>query len=188
MLQKLRTLTLPRRRSLLVTTIVLLLSAAYCFYLATQLPRSILPGYPGDGFFPRITLAVILFFGAIVLVREYLQPDPVMTDTPEVPKPGKDPGDDDMSGPIRLDIVEAVTIAVLSIGYMFLMPRLGMEITTSIFMFLLFLPRVLHPWPKAGVISAIGAILTTGFVYLAFVIGLKVPLPLAFLPRFLGQY
>lgn len=188
MLQKLRTLTLARRRSLLVTTVLLLIAAAYCFYLATQLPRSILPGYPGDGFFPRITLSVILFFGAIVLVREYLQPDPVMAETPDLPETGKDPGDDDMSGPIRLDIVEAATIAVLSIGYMILMPRLGMEFTTSIFMFLLFLPRVLQPLPRAAVTSAIGAVLTTGFVYFAFVIGLKVPLPLAFLPRFLGQY
>lgn len=189
MLQKLRALSLPRRRSLVVTVVVMLLGASYCFYLATQLPNSLLPGYPGDGFFPRITLAVTLVCGVVILIREFFRSDPGAA-TVAGARDGKDDdeAEDDTSGPIQFDLLEAVTIIVLSIGYMALMPLYGMEIMTTIFMFLLFFPRILMPWPKAAVVAALSAAATTGFVYFAFVIGLNVPLPLAFLPRYLGQY
>ncbi|CAN0132527.1 MAG: hypothetical protein CMF72_15830 [Mameliella sp.] len=190
MLNKLRTLTLHRRRSLQVTTAIVFVSAAYCFYIATQLPRSILPGYPGDGFFPRITLSVILIFAAIILLRELIRTPLEVVDqvTTAVEADEDDDEDDDKSGPIRFDLLEAATIVVLSTAYVVLMRRVGLEIMTTIFMFCLFFPRILMPWPKAAAYAAVGAVATTIFIYFAFVIGLGVSLPLAFLPRYLGQY
>ena len=185
MLEKLRAITLNRRRSLLATTIVAVLGAAYLYYLASQLPASLLPGYPGDGFFPKITLMVILVCGGIILVREMIWPE--ADDEPETPK-SDDEDDDDKTHPIQFDLIEATTIVALSLSYMILITRFGMEIMTTVFMFLLFYPRLLMPGRRAILFAAIGAVATTIFVYFAFVIGLRVPLPLAFLPRYLGQF
>lgn len=186
-MNKLRELKLDRRGSLLVTVVVLLLAATYCFYLAAQMPASLLPGYPGDGFFPRITLMVILICGAVILVRELVFPAVNRTQKSESVG-SEDASGDDASRVVKLDIIEAVSILVLGIGYMILLPVFGMEIMTTIFMFILFVPRLLMPLPRAIIVALLSAVLTTVFVYFAFAIGLRVPLPLAFLPRYLGQF
>ncbi|AKI02728.1 Tripartite tricarboxylate transporter TctB family [Hoeflea sp. IMCC20628] len=184
MLTRLRTLVLPRRRSFMISVFVTLVGAAYLYWEATQLPPSILRGYPGDGFFPRIALAMILVCGVATLIRELITKQPETQPPPD----DIDDADDDKDGPITLDLVEVSLIVALSLLYMVLLKPLGLEIATSLFMFALLLPRLPMPWPKAVVIAALGAICTTLVVYCAFVLGLNVPLPLKFLPLYLGGY
>ena len=71
---------------------------------------------------------------------------------------------------------------------MYLLKPLGLEIATTLFMFALLFPRLLMPAPKAAAVALAGALVTMVLVYFAFVIGLNVPLPLKFLPVFLGEY
>ncbi|NRB18850.1 MAG: tripartite tricarboxylate transporter TctB family protein [Rhodobacteraceae bacterium] len=164
-----------------------LAGAAYLYWTATNLPASILPGYPGDGFFPKISLAVILVFGSLLLIREYLAPEPE-PEPAQTAKNTDEDDDDNSSGPIEFDLVEASLILGLSLGYMYLLKPLGLEIATTLFMFALLFPRLLMPAPKAAAVALAGALVTMVLVYFAFVIGLNVPLPLKFLPVFLGEY
>ncbi|MDF1609061.1 tripartite tricarboxylate transporter TctB family protein [Hoeflea sp. YIM 152468] len=186
MLSRLRTLVLPRRRSFMVSVFAMLVGAAYLYWEATQLPASILKGYPGDGFFPRIALAVILVCGIATLIREAVSKQLVTPPAPE--HTDIDAADDDKDAPINLDAVEAFLIVALSLLYMLLLKPLGLEIATSLFMFVLLFPRLPMRWPKAALIAALGAVATTLVVYSAFVLGLKVALPLKFLPQYLSGY
>ncbi|WIY26567.1 tripartite tricarboxylate transporter TctB family protein [Parasedimentitalea psychrophila] len=161
-----------------------LAAAAFLYWKAAHLPPSILLGYPGDGFFPKISLAVILIFGSLLLVSTFFASDAEAAHTPE----NAEEADENSSGPIKFDLVEASLILGVSLAYMSLLRPLGLEIATTIFMFVLLFPRLLMPAPKAAAVALGGALITMVLVYFAFVIGLNVPLPLKFLPVFLGEY
>ena len=168
----------------MISIFILLIGTAYLFWEATQLPPSLLKGYPGDGFFPRIALAVILVCGIAALIREAASKQPV------APSPADDidDADDDKDAPINLDVVEVFLIVAFSLLYMRLLKPLGLEIATSLFMFALLFPRLPMRRPTAALIAVVGAVATTLIVYGAFVLGLKVGLPLKFLPQYLSGY
>jgi hypothetical protein len=166
----LRNLRLPRRATLAATVAVILGVAAYAYWMTTKMQPSFLLGYPGDAFFPSLVLALIGIFGLVVLVKTLASPLP-----PETP-----PGEPD--GPVQIDIIETLTVAGLGIGFILILYEVGLEIATFLMMFALLFPRFLMPWPKAALWAAVGAACTLVVIYLGFVVGLNVFLPLRFLP------
>jgi len=134
------------------------------------MPPPFLPGYPGDAFFPTLVLVMIAFFGVIVLLKALFS-----SREPDVPS-------GEPAGPVQIDIVETLIVAGLGIAFIQLLFPLGLEIALFMLMFALLFPRLLMPWPMAAMWASVGALCTLAVIYLGFVIGLKVFLPLKFLP------
>jgi len=179
----LRNLYLPRSYCLLITVAAILAATVYCLYLTFQMPASILPGYPGDGFFPRIALIMVLIFSAIIIFREVSQVYQSSRHPAGEDEQSQQP--DASSRPVELDVMETVFVIVLSIGYISMLDLIGFEIATVCFMFVLLLPRIILPLPKAILASLAGALTTMVLAYSAFVIGLNVQLPLKYLPAYI---
>lgn len=179
----LRKLYLPRSYCLLTTVAAILAATVYCLYLTFQLPASILPGYPGDGFFPRIALTMVLLFGAIIILREVYQAHQSNRHPAETDEQNNEVVQ--INRPVELDVMETVSVVILGIGYISMLDVIGFEIATVSFMFVLLLPRIILPLPKAILASFAGAVTTMVFAYSAFVIGLNVQLPLKYLPAYI---
>lgn len=171
-----RATVLPKRPMVLATTALILCGLVYLFYLTTLMPESLLPGYPGDAFFPQLVLIFTAFFGGLVLVLG------IQRARRGAPGLGGEPAD----ATVKMDLLETGSVAAIAIGYMLLLERVGHEIATTLFMFVLLWPRLFAGPVRATVIAAVGALATMLLVYALFVLGLGIFLPLRWLPRFIG--
>lgn len=172
MLSSLRNFSASKKTAVTATTAVILVGFLYLFYLTEQMAPPLLPGYPGDAFFPQLVLGFSVLFAVIILLMAAFG------------KKGASLVSADSVS--QIDIFETLYIAVITGAYMLLMEQVGFEIMTVIYMFVLLFPRILMPRPKAIVVAAISAVVTTVFIYFAFVIILKVAVPLKFLPAYIN--
>ena len=69
---------------------------------------------------------------------------------------------------------------------MLLLEPIGFEITTTVFMFVLLVPRLIMPPARAILVAAMSAVVSMVLIYAAFVIGLKVFMPMLFLPQYIN--
>ena len=69
---------------------------------------------------------------------------------------------------------------------MLLLEPIGFEITTTVFMFVLLVPRLIMPPARAILVAAMSAVVSMVLIYAAFVIGLKVLMPMLFLPQYIN--
>lgn len=168
----LRRLSVPLRIAVMLTVIVILATAAWLWILTNRMPRSFLPGYPGDAFFPRIALAVVAIFGSFSLIGTFRKPRP-------------DDAEDEWNGTLRLDLIETASVTLIGLAFMIILEPVGLEIATVLMMFALLLPRIMLPLPRAIAFAAVGAIVSMLVIYAGFVLGLKVSLPVRFFPAFL---
>ena len=67
-------LTLPMKASVVVVTAVILGWFVFMLYETTNMTPPILPGYPGDSFFPRLVLIFGLICAATILIKAMLRP------------------------------------------------------------------------------------------------------------------
>lgn len=167
---------LSKRRMVLATTALMLCGFACLFYVTTLMPASILPGYPGDAFFPQLVLVFTAFFGILVLV--------LGIQSARITTPGicGEPAD----APVKLDLLETGIVTAVAIGYILLLEHAGHEIATTLFVFVLLWPRLFAEPIRATLIAAVGAVVTMLLVYVVFILGLGIFLPLRWLPRYLG--
>lgn len=170
MLETLRDLEIPKKRAVIATAVVIVAGIAYLVYETSRMAPPLLPGYPGDAFFPRLVLGFTALFGAVVIAMRLM---PSMKAHVE--------GADDS---FRFDPVETAVTSLLVLAYMLLMEPLGFEISTTVFMFLLLWPRMLMPLVKGLAVAAAGSVVTMLIIYAAFVIGLKVSMPVSYLPAY----
>jgi len=170
MFSTLRTLHIRKKRSVIATVAVILAGIAYLFVQTYEMSPPLLPGYPGDAFFPRLILGFSALFSAVVIAMRFM---PRMAAQVE--------GDEDR---FDFDPVETAITVLLVLSYMLLMGPLGFEIATTGFMFLLLWPRILMPPVKGAAVAAVGSIVTMFLIYAAFVIGLRVSMPVSYLPAY----
>ncbi|WP_034490775.1 tripartite tricarboxylate transporter TctB family protein [Afifella pfennigii] len=172
----LRELQLPKRGALLATTVLIMLGLAILYINTYEMAPSLLPGYPGDAFFPRLVLGFTAICGLIILGGGLLR--------------AAQRGDEDDTQPaqadrLTIDWLETAIIAALVIAYMQLLRPIGFEITTTVFLGALLARRLFMPWPRALLLATLIGAATTLVLYLVFGLGLKVAIPLLFLPLYL---
>lgn len=170
MLSTLRALHIHKKRAVIATVVVILAGITYLFAQTYEMSPPLLPGYPGDAFFPRLVLGFSALFGAAVIAMRLM---PNMATQVEK--------DDER---FEFDPVETALTTLLVLAYMLLMGVLGFEIATVGFMLLLLWPRMLMPPVKAAAVAAITSVVTMLVIYAAFVIGLKVSMPVSYLPAY----
>jgi putative tricarboxylic transport membrane protein len=168
-------LTLPMKASVVVATTVILGWFLFMFYETTNMLPSILPGYPGDRFFPRLVLVFGVMCAVTILIKAMLKPRGVQI------APGEDAS-------FSIHWAEFLSVCVLVFAYGVLLEPVGFEITTFVLMLALLGPRMVagsnHPARSFGYSFAL-SLATALFAYVGFGLLLRIPLPLLFLPRYI---
>ena len=168
-------LTLPMKASVVVATVMILGWFLFMLYETTNMTPPILPGYPGDSFFPRLVLFFGLVCAATILIKAILTPRGAQLAAGEAPS-------------FSLHWVEFLSVCALVIGYGLLLVPVGFEIMTFVLMLALLGPRMAalsdHPARSLGYAFAL-SLATTLFTYVGFGLLLRIPLPLLFLPRYI---
>ena len=170
-------LTLPMKQSVVVATLLVLAWLSFMLYETTNMMPPILPGYPGDSFFPRLVLVFALICGAAILIKAGLTPRGAQIAAGEAPS-------------FALHWLEFVAVCVLITAYGLLLEPIGFEIATFGLMLALLVPRMAadsdRPMRSLGYAFAL-SFATTLVTYVGFGLILRIPLPLLFLPRYI-QY
>jgi hypothetical protein len=166
-------LTVPMKATLLSATGLLLLGFVFLYVETYNMMPAILPGYPGDAFFPRLVLGFCMIWAVILLVRgSFLSQEAAAAGYEALH--------------LSLHWLEFVSVAVLVLLYAFLLEPVGFEVTTVVFLMVLLVPRLLAgpgARPARAVLLALALSLATMLIlYLGLGPALKIALPLKFLP------
>ena len=166
-------LTFPTLPTVLITTGMIFLGFAFLFYETFNMMKPILPGYPGDAFFPRLAVGYTLIIAALILLRGIL-----------LPRFAAAPGE---SSHVSVHWLEFLSVAALVLVYAELLPPVGFELTTLGFMLILLVPRfaVQHGLVHSVVKAVALTIPTIIILYGVFALLLGIHLPLLFLPRYI---
>jgi hypothetical protein len=139
------------------------------FNVTLQMAPPMLPGYPGDAFFPRLVIGFTAIPVLIGLAQSFTR--------------RRQPGvkaDDNL---VEIDIGGYLVAILVGLGFAGLMPILGFEITCTVIMAGLLLPRM--GWGTRQTIHVLGIAMFTMLVfYVSFVLILGIHLPLYFLPKY----
>lgn len=133
---------------------------------------SMLPGYPGDAFFPRIIL-IFMLACSIAASAEIVLPDLRRN------------RHDEARRTIEIDIVAVGIIAAAVIVYAVALSYAGFEISTFVFVLVLLTPALAGSRMFALAKAAGIALAAVIVLYFCFVIFLDVDFPLLFLPRYI---
>lgn len=133
---------------------------------------SMLPGYPGDAFFPRI---ILIFMLACAVVA-----------SAEIVLPGvRRNRSDEARRSIEIELIAVGSIAAAVIAYAIALSYVGFEISTFVFVVVLLTPALagsrIFALAKAAGVALVAVIV----LYFCFVVFLDVDFPLLFLPRYL---
>ena len=166
-------LTFPTLPTVLITTGMIFLGFAFLFYETFNMMKPILPGYPGDAFFPRLAVGYTLIIAALILLRGIL-----------LPRFAVAPGE---PSHVSVHWLEFLSVAALVLVYAELLPPVGFELTTLGFMLILLVPRfaVQHGLVQPVVKAVALTIPTIIILYGVYALLLGIHLPLLFLPRYI---
>jgi hypothetical protein len=165
----------PMKPAVLIATALILAWLAFMAYETTNMMPPILPGYPGDSFFPRLVIIFAVICALIVLMKGVF-----------LPRGAQLAAGEDTSFPLRW--LDFASICILVAAYGALLDTVGFEIVTFVLMTAIHAPRIAVGGYGIvrSIVYAMGtAVVTTVVFYVAFGLLLRVPLPLLFLPRFL---
>ena len=166
-------LTFPTLPTVLITTGMIFLGFAFLFYETFNMMKPILPGYPGDAFFPRLAVGYTLIIAALILLRGIL-----------LPRFAVAPGE---PSHVSVHWLEFLSVAALVLVYAELLPPVGFELTTLGFMLILLVPRfAVQQGLVQSVVKAVALTIPTIIIlYGVFALLLGIHLPLLFLPRYI---
>lgn len=163
---------LRRRVCEVSTTIVIIVMGMVLYWNTNSFFPSLLPGYPGDAFFPRLTLGFLFVCSVVFLLRHVHQRFREKHGAAR-------PVDDTVEFPL-LRFLGVIAIVWL---YAYLLPLIGFELSTMAYVLVVVTPRLKGKRLQMAVKGAVIALLTTLLCYFAFVMALNVSLPLKVLPR-----
>lgn len=158
----------------------------FLLYETFQMTPPVLEGYPGDSFFPRLIIIVILLFGALILInrtRDHIK--------------GRDKsGGDEVSETYSFDLRGFLIIGAISLSFPVLLPFLGFEIVTFVILTILYATRF-EEYITAEVVTktivrrvvvkaSIIAFITMIILYFIFVAVLGVGIPVNFFPKYIS--
>lgn len=133
---------------------------------------SMLPGYPGDAFFPRIILTSMLVCSIAASAEIIMLGSRKNKDTEE-------------QRSVEIDAIAIGIIAVTVIVYAIALSYVGFEISTFVFVLVLLTPALTGSRMFALAKAAGIALAAVIVLYFCFVIFLDVDFPLLFLPRYI---
>ena len=163
-------ITVSQRRATLVVTLVTAAFFAMMLWRTFGFPPSMLPGYPGDAFFPQLIIVFGLIWCAILLYRLMSGGDIITSDDEAV---------------VEIPIGGFVAVCLYVVAYVMLLDPLGFEITTFLFMSVLFLTRFRGELPARIVRIVIVSLITTIVSWACFAIVLNVNVPVKILPDYI---
>ncbi|MEQ8195918.1 MAG: tripartite tricarboxylate transporter TctB family protein [Rhodospirillales bacterium] len=168
-------MTVKSRSADFITIILITVGLGYLFYDTYSFSPSILKGYPGDAFFPRLILGFTLIWCAVLILRLFKER-----------RAQAALGISDDSEPMVT--VEWIPFAIcigFVIAFLFLLPVIGFELCTFFFMFGLLATRW-HGEIKARLVKAAAlSAFTSLFFYVTFVLLLNVSFPVKLFPAFI---
>tara|TARA_B100001027_G_C16117462_1_gene263334 strand:+ start:139 stop:555 length:417 start_codon:yes stop_codon:yes gene_type:complete len=132
--------------------------------------KSILPGYPGDAFFPRLIL-IFTFFWTVILLFQNTLKNNILIKSNET--------NDEV---IEIYYKDIFFLFFISIIYILFLDLIGFEILTFIFLFVLLVSRLDISIGKSIFYSSIVSFISMIIFWLTFIIFLRIPFPLKFLP------
>jgi len=149
----------------------MLAAGAIYEYMALKMPMGDL-SMPGAGFYPAIVGAFLVMTALGCLLRELRSPESV---PPTAPLAGKSAAAGGGAG-------RMTWLTVLMVGYILALKPVGYPVSIAIF--LVAATRIFgaRNWAVAAVVASILSV----FSYFAFILWLKVPLPLGILDGILG--
>lgn len=158
---------------------------SYLLYETFKMPPPMLPGYPGDSFFPQLTIGLILFCGILLLIYRYRD---------HVQGRGEVEGEKDET--FNIDVIGFFVVTALLLLFPFLLPVLGFEIVTFSLLTILFVTRfndfVTAETLNKGIVrrvltkAVVMAFTTMCCLYFIFVILLNVSMPVVFFPKYIN--
>jgi len=157
----------------------------YLLYETFQMSPPMLEGYPGDSFFPQLTIALILLCGIPLLITRYGD---------HVKGRGKLEVEKDET--FNIDIPGFLVVAAIMLSFPFLLPILGFEMVTFVILTILFTTRfnefvtaetvTMDIFRRALIRAATMAMITMCTLYFIFVILLNVSMPVMFFPKYIN--
>ena len=163
-------ISVSQRRATLVVTVLTAALFAMMFWRTMDFAEPMLPGYPGDAFFPQLIIGFGLIWCAILLYRLMSKRDVLSNDDASI---------------VKIPIGNFVLVCLYVVAYVMLLAPLGFEITTVIFMSLLFLTRFRGELKARLFRIVIVALITTIISWACFAIILNVNFPVKILPDFI---
>jgi putative tricarboxylic transport membrane protein len=168
-------LVVPMKPGVLAATALVLAWLAFMAYETTRMLPPILPGYPGDSFFPRLVIVFAAICALVILIKGALSPRGAPL------APGEEPS-------FTLHWPDFAIVCVLVVAYGVLLEPVGFEVTTLVLMMAFLVPRIAvagHGRVRSVLYALALALPTTLIFYVGFGLLLRVPLPLLFLPRYI---
>ena len=132
--------------------------------------KSILPGYPGDAFFPRLIL-IFTFFWTVILFLQNILKNNILIKSKET--------NDEV---VEIYYKDIFFLFFISIIYILFLDLIGFEILTFTFLFVLLVSRLDISIGKSIFYSSIVSFISMIVFWLTFIIFLRIPFPLKFLP------
>lgn len=164
---------LRRKRTDLAVTALIVAGTLFLLWNTRTFAPSLLPGYPGDAFFPRIVLTFMLLCAAAVIF------DTLTAHR----KAGKE---DAAPGQIQIDVRGLAIVSAFVVGYIVVFSTIGFEIASFLFLTGLLRGRLnatgMRAWVTAALVSAAAVLI----LYVCFVLLLGVDMPLLFLPQYIN--
>ena len=160
-----------RNRSLaLAISTIFFLILLFLFYETYNMAPSYLPGYPGDSFFPRLILIFLIFWNLLLIFQNLKKPFILSS------------SEKDREDFIEIYYKEILKLFIVSLIYIYSIELIGFEILTSLFLFILLIERMDYTFQKSLIFSLLISISTMFIFWIIFIIFLKIPFPLKFLP------
>ncbi len=158
------------KKIVLFISLFFLVFLIFLFYETTNMSKSILPGYPGDAFFPRLILIFSIFWTAILLFQNLIKNFSLLKSS------------EDKETDIEIYFKDIVFLFFISIIYILFLDFVGFEILTFSFLFVLLVNRLDLNLGKSIFYSSLISFSSMIIFWLVFIIFLKIPFALKFLP------
>tara|TARA_B100000073_G_C23508101_1_gene482568 strand:+ start:188 stop:694 length:507 start_codon:yes stop_codon:yes gene_type:complete len=158
------------KKIVLFISLFFLIFLIFLFYETTNMSKSILPGYPGDAFFPRLILIFSIFWTAILLFQNLIKNFSLLKSS------------EDKETDIEIYFKDIAFLFFISIIYILFLDIIGFEILTFSFLFVLLVNRLDLNLRKSIFYSSLISFTSMIIFWFVFIIFLKIPFALKFLP------
>ena len=158
------------KKIVLFISLFFLVFLIFLFYETTNMSKSILPGYPGDAFFPRLILIFSIFWTAILLFQNLIKNFLLLKSS------------EDKETDIEIYFKDIAFLFFISIIYILFLDIIGFEILTFSFLFVLLVNRLDLNLRKSIFYSSLISFTSMIIFWFVFIIFLKIPFALKFLP------
>lgn len=163
-------IAISKRLATIAVTLATFLFFVILLWRTFGFAPSMLPGYPGDAFFPRLIIGFGLIWCGVLLFRLSKGSDLIVTDE---------------HSEVLVPLRSFSLICCYVLGYVLLLDGIGFEITTFLFLSALFATRLRGNQSQRLFRTLFISFITTIFCWAIFAIVLNVNFPVKLLPNYI---